>query len=288
MGDTKQKSQPSPVHHPLFQVIDPPGPLHDVAWWIGHLGSRFWWLWYDIKGIWLIGPHLAWPFYQAYERCYWAAHYLSKADERIESLNWDSFIDNFERWAMKFLGANAIDFWYFGNNLFKFSLHRIGLPHDRADWAGEDFQGWLNWRMRAWWGFLDGLQADPAGWIKEKIVATFPKLAYLFDDPESWVLFMLGVPWFERIIWKNHLFAYLLYRWGLSRIDALVFESSPAFFIRWKVEQRWPFLDNLLLDPVGWLWPKWKDSIDRYLDAHIDWLVRTAGRVLSLIWQAKI
>lgn len=265
-----------------------PSPLYEVAVQFGQLGTIFYNLSKNVESVWLLGTYLSWPFYWGYERCYWAAHYISKADERIESLSWDDFIDSFEGWAMKLLGADWWDFWVLGKNLFRFSLHKIGLTHLAAISAASDFPGWLKERVKDWWGYLDDLRDDPAGWIKGKIVSRFPALTYLFEDPESWVLYMLGVPWFERLLWKNHLFAYLLYRWGLSSIDALMFESSPAFFIRWKVEERWPFLDDLLLDPVGWIWLKWKDSIDRYLDLNLDWLTRKGESILKSIWERRL
>ncbi len=264
------------------------GPLHDAAWWIGRVGSQFWWLWHDIRDIWLIGTWLAGPFYEVYVRCYEVADKLDNADQRIESLSWDDFIDNFEGWAMKFLGADAVDFYYFGNDLFRFSLHKIGLSHEKAIVASVNFPGWVLWKVKDEWGFLGDIAIDPAGWIKAKIVAEFPGLAYLFEDPVRWVYYMLGSSWADTIHWKYHLLGYLIYCSGESMQNSIIWDMNPKLWIRTKVLERWPFLDNLLLDPVGWIWLKWKDSIDRYLDTHIDWLVRTVARVLNLIWQARV
>ena len=265
-----------------------PTPLHEVAVQFGQLGTIFYNLSKAVEKIVWIGPWLAQPFYWAYERCYWAAHYISKADERFESLSWDDFIDSFEGWAMKLLGADWWDFWVLGKNLFRFFLHRVGLSHLEAINASGDFSGWLKGKVKGWWGYLDALRDDPAGWIKGKIATAFPALEHLFDSPVRWVLYMLGVPWGDTITWQNHLFGWLLYLSGESRLDSLWWDRYPKYWIWAKTLGRWAFLDDILADAVGWTWAQWKKSIDKYLDTQLKWVKDTGEGILYKLWDMEV
>ena len=209
-------------------------------------------------------------------------------DYTTQSLLLDYLPMGFAYWIMAVMGASWMERQLWKGHFIAWILVQVGFDTIDA-LMFESSPGWfIRWKITTWFDFLDPLLEDPFGWIKEKILERVPALGYLLEDPEGWVLYMLGVPWFERFFWSDHLLAWLLHRWGLPTADALMFESDPISWVKYQVLKRWDFLDDLLLDPPSWIWDKFTQAVDRYIDVNIDWLVGTVARVLNTIWQTRI
>lgn len=264
------------------------GPLWEVAVRISDIGVWFLNTADNIRPVPIVGEFLA-DFFDTIGNIFgWCAFYLGEANWRIESLRIDTYLENVRDWVMEIGGATNWEKILYHDHLIAWILARLGFSEFDAFLFEASPEIFIRWKIATWWSFLEPLVEDPFGWIKEKIVERVPALGYLFEDPEGWVLYMLGVPWFERIFWSNHLLAWLLHRWGLSTADALMFEADPISWVRYQVLERWDFLDDLLLDPVGWFWKEFIEAVDRYIDVNVDWLVTTAARVLNTIWQTRI
>lgn len=264
------------------------GPLWEVAVRLGDIGVWFLNTADNIRPVPIVGGALA-DFFDTIGNIFgWCAFYLGEANWRIESLRLDTFLRSVNEWIMEIGGAYDWEKEFFGARLRAWLLYMIGFTPLEAVEYEYDIIGLIYHKLHEWLPFLAPLLDDPFGWIKEKIVERIPGLGYLFEDPAGWVLYMLGVPWFERIFWDDHLLAWLLHRWGLSTADALMFEADPISWVRYQVLERWDFLDDLLLDPVGWFWKEFIEAVDRYIDVNLDWLVRTGERVLSSIWQMRL
>ena len=284
----KQRSQPLPLLLHQSQANDPPGPLRDVAWWIGHLGSRFWHLWNEIKGVWLIGPYLAWPFYQAYERCYWAAHYLTLADSRFESLSLDEFIESAKRWVLRRMGMGWWESIIWENHIFAWLLYRYGLSTADALLFESSPIFWIRLKVHERWPFLEDILSDSPGWIKGKLTSRWLHISTLLDFPGQWVRDRLEGVWGEFNTIRTHPVAWVLLHLGADPFWAYYYESDPLEWVYLKLQIKFPFLRTLYTDPYSQVWEWFRGAVDRYLDQHADWVISTVSRVLNLIWQARV
>ena len=269
-------------------MANSPGPLHKAAEFFNFASVKFLILATQIDGIPIIGEYLSDPFYWVGYHLYFAGYYLDEADAWISSLNVDTFILSLTDWVMEKVGASLSERLVFYGHFTAWIMTRLGFNMLEAFLFEMNPELWLRWKLATWFDFLDPIFNDPFGWIREKIIENIPALGYLFEDPAGWVLYMLGVPWWERFFWSDHLLAWLLHRWGLDIADALMFEADPIFWVKYQVLKRWDFLDDLLLDPPSWIWDKFTQAVDRYIDVNLDWLVTTAARVLNTIWQTRI
>lgn len=264
------------------------GPLWEVAVRISDIGVWFLNTADNIRPVPIVGEFLA-DFFDTIGNIFgWCAFYLGEANWRIESLRLDTFLRSVNEWIMEIGGAYDWEKEFFGARLRAWLLFRIGFTPLEAVYHEYDIMWLVRHKIAEWFDFLDPLLDDPFGWLKEKIIERVPVLGYLFEDPAGWVLYMLGVPWFETFFWSDHLLAWLLHRWGLPMADALMFESDPISWVKYQVLKRWDFLDDLLLDPTSWIWDKFRQAVDRYIDVNLDWLVKTGERVLSSIWQMRL
>lgn len=263
-------------------------PLRVASVWFYEVAAEFEATAVAIDGVPIIGEYLAMPFYWMTYYINEAAYWLDEADTWISSLDVDSIIDNFSIWVMTWLGAMPWDFIFFEDNLFGFCLYKMGLPMMDALMASYDLLTYLQWRMIVWWGFLEDLVYDAAGWIRDQIVDMWPILEGLFDDPIAWVMYRLEADMWEVLLFRDDIPAWLFYRLTGSYTDALFFKWNLIEYVKWKLRSHWPFLDEILLDPLGWFWRNLMEAIDTYIDTHIEWLVSTCGRVISLIWQTEV
>lgn len=259
-----------------------------IAWYLNRVADYLYGIRDTVYRIPIVGPLLSDPVY-------WMAWLFSQAawefdffDYTIESLKLGYLRDGLVEWIMRVMDADAMEIFFWHDHFIAWVLHRVGFGVIDALMFESSPGTFIIWKITSWFDFLDPLLDDPFGWIRERIIERVPGVAYFFEDPPGWVLYMLGVPWFERIFWSDHLLAWLLHRWGLNIADALMFEADPIEWVRYQVLKRWDFLDDLLLDPVGWFWKEFTEAVDRYLDVNIDWLVATAARVLNTIWQTRI
>jgi len=265
-----------------------PGPLGDVADQLRDLEVRFRNIADAVKGVWLIGAYFYLPFSWISNTFGWARYYMRKADERIEALDWDRFIDSFERWVMKFLGARPLDFILFQDDLFAFALHRMGLSTPQAKMASYDLGSYLRWRMIVWWGFLDDILDDASTWVRKRIIARWPILRKLFTDPVAWVMHRFGADMWQVAAFRDDIPAWIFYRLTGSYTDALFYKWNLIEYVKWKLRQHWKFIDDLVTDPVEWVWRYLRRAIDRYIDTRINWVINTSERVINLIWQARV
>lgn len=243
-----------------------PGPLHDVAHFIGGLGSQFWHLSNRLRGVWLIGEYLAWPFYFCYEKCYWAAHRLEGADQRFETLDWDAFIWSPGAWVLVRLGAD------------------IG----RADYFKHRPWAWVIWKFRKEHLIIDALITGDFRWIWNYLAGRFPTLWKIVNDPRGfiWQRIKDRWSWVDDLIFSPGM--WLLVRLGADVARASFYRDRPWMWLIWKFRKEHPPIDAIITRDTGWLFRWVKDAIDDYLDAHIDWLIRTSARVINLIWEARI
>lgn len=261
-----------------------PGPLHGAAIQIGKVGTVFYEL-HDTtkKWPWPFGI-LSGPFYDGYEFCYRMADRLYNADQRFEAWDIHDIWDNPTPWVLMKLGAHPFWAYYYQHNPWGWITQQIHtrLPFLRR--LETDPAWWFREKLIDTFPGLYSFFLTPGGWIKDTLRAWYPGLYYLFDEPDMWVLQMLGVPWWERWTWKGHLLAWLLHRGGLSYGDALAFESDPFGVIQYIVNRRWPFLNDIYYDPRGWLWYSFEDAVETYMEARIEWVIRTGERIILTIW----
>ncbi len=260
-----------------------------IAWYLNQVADWLYGIRDTVERIPIVGYLLtdpvnwmAWCFSQAA----WEFDFL---DDTIESLKlgWIRS-EGLAVWIMHVMDADIWEIFFWRHHFIGWVLYRVGFEVTDA-LMFESSPGWfIRWKITTWFDYLDPILDDPFGWIRERIIERVPALGYLFEDPSGWVLYMLGVPWFERFFWSDHLLAWLLHRWGLDIAEALIFEADPIFWVKYQVLKRWDFLDDLLLDPPSWIWDKFTQAVDRYIDVNLDWLVKTGERVLSSIWQMRL
>lgn len=241
-----------------------------------------------IKTVPILGEYLSIPFFWITYFFNEVAYYLDLADGWVSALDVDRFIENFIDWIMEMAGITWWEKIIYQGHFVAWVMSRLGFSMIESFMFEAYPEGFIIWKITSWFPDLGFIWDDPFGWIKEKIIEWVPALEYLFEDPVRWVLYMLGVPWGDTITWRYHLFGYLLYASGESRLDSLWWDRYPKYWVRAKVLERWDFLDDLLLDPVGWFWKEFTEAVDRYIDVNIDWLIRTVGRVLNTIWQTRV
>lgn len=238
----------------------------DVAWKFSEWGTVCYNLSKTLEDVVWIGPYMAQPFYFMYEKCYWAAHHISLADDRIESLGWDEFIWSPGAWLLVRLGADIAYAEY-----YKYR------PWD-----------WLIWKFRKEHPILDALLAWDLSWIGNYIWGNWPVLWDLTYDPAGWIWGKIKERWW----WVDEIIYYpgrwLLTTAGADIAYAEYYRDRPWEWFFWKFRKEHPVIDALLDRDTLWLWAWVTEAIDTYLDTHIDWLVNTAARVLSLIWQARL
>lgn len=263
-------------------------PLRNASIWVAEIGQRVEAIAVAVWEVPILGEYLAMPFLYVAGFLSELARSLSEADDWISGFNLDYFIEDLPQWVMDRMEPDAFIRDYFRRNITGWIMYRLGFDLVDALLFSYYPIGFIKRKIGEWFPFLEPMFDDPFGWIREKIVERVPALGYLFEDPAGWVLYMLGVPWWERVFWSDHLFAWLLYRWGLPMVDALMFEASPISWIEYQVLKRWPFLDDLIWDPIGWIWEEFKEAVDRYIDLELDWLVRTVERVLCTIWEMRL
>lgn len=243
-----------------------PAPLHEAAIRIGKVGSAFHGL-YERTKIW------PWPFsglqgffHQGYVECYEMAHWLYTANSRIESLDWDAFIWSPGAWILVRMGAD------------------IGraVHYRHAPWA------WMIWKFRREHLLLDALLSGHFWWIRDYIIGRWPVLRDISIDPQSWIWDKIKARWrwVDELIY--HPGRWLLVMCGADIGRAEYYRHWPWGWFVWQFRHHHPPFDALLSRDTYWLWNWFRESIDRYLDNHIDWLVRTCGRIINMIWEARI
>lgn len=246
--------------------VDPPGPLLDVTWKFSEWGTVCYNLSKSVTGVPIIGEYLKWPFYYMYEKCYWVAHYLFKADQRIESLGWDEFIWSPGAWLLVRLGADI------GS-----ATHYRYRP-----WA------WIIWKFRKEHLILDALLDRDFYWIGNYVLDRWPILREITLDPRGWVWDRVKERWW----WVDELI-YHPGRWFLVTQGADVgraeyYQYQPWRWFIWKFRKEHLPIDALLDRDTRWLWNWITEAIDRYIDDHLDWVVSTVSRLLNKIWQMRV
>lgn len=263
-----------------------------------------------ISGVPILGEYLSMPFFWVVNFLNWVAYYLNEADDWISGLDFELVIDNIERWLMTLMGATTWDLLIFGDNLFAFSLHRMGLPSHEALMASSDLSDYLRWKMTTLWGFLEDL----------------------FEDPFGGLMTILGAEEWEVIEFYGHFLAWLLWKAGMTITEAMLFESDLSGWLIYRLTEIFPWLEILLTDPpgwvmlilgaeewelvefyghffawvlwrlgidltealffeedpVGWIWLNLREAVDLYIDIEIEWLISTFRRVIVLIWETRI
>jgi len=263
-------------------------PLRAASLWLSELAMVFEGIAVAVEKVPILGEYLSYPLLWVVYYLELVALYLDEADGWISSFNVGTIYSNFIDWVMDVMEPEPYIRMFYQGHFVAWIMHRLGFyTADCFDFEANP-EAFILWKITQWFPDLGVIWEDPFGWIKEKIIEWVPALEYLFEDPVRWVLYMLGVPWGDTITWRYHLFGYLLYASGESRLDSLWWDRYPMYWVRAKVLERWDYLDDLLLDPIFWLWDRFRQAIDRYIDVNLDWLVRTGARVLNTIWQMRL
>lgn len=242
------------------------GPLHEAAKRVGQLGTQFHDLHKTTKG-------WPWPFsgisllfYFCYEKCYWAAAELERADQRIEGMRVDELRDHPVAWLLLRMGAHP--FWaYF---------------YEHNPW------GWITQRIHTALPMLRRLETDPWYWIREKIIQRFPAISGFFFAPRTWVWDKVKEKWWwvDELIF--HPGRWFLVTQGADIGRAEYYQNAPWAWFIWKFRKEHPPIDAILAHDTYWLWNWIRESIDRYLDHHIDWLISTGTRIINRVWETRI
>lgn len=248
------------------EMVDPPGPLGDAATFIQFVSDIFVKLFDSIKDIPIIGEYLASPFWWVGFRLAWVAHYLRKADERIEGINITDILERPLFWVLTRLGMPWYEFPLWAEHLWAWLLYRFGLSR------------------------LDALmfEASPVGFIITKVVEKWPFLTPILKDPRLWVRRRLEEAWSEFEEIRTHPRRWALRKIGATAYEAAFWETNPWGWVKQKIRSTWPDLARLLDNPKRFVWDKFRDAVDDYLPLYLDWLVKVLKDTLNRLWQMTL
>jgi len=262
-----------------------------------------------IEGVPILGEYLSMPFFWVVHFLNEVAYYLDLADDWISSLDLEYIILDLQQWVMNTLEDDPFILDYFRRNITGWIMYRLGFDMvdcllfsyypigfirskliewfpllgialddpfgglmmilGAEEWEIIEFYGhflaWLLWRMGVSITEAMLFESDLAGWLVFRLTEVFPWLEILLTDPPGWIMLLLGAEEWELIEFYSHFFAWVLWRLGFTITEGLLFESDPA----------------------GWIWLKFMEAVDREIEEHLDWLIGTCGRVISLIWQTR-
>lgn len=239
-------------------VIRPPptparSPLWGLSFRVELIQIRFYDLYKDIADVWLIGDWLSWP-------CYFVSYYMGQGVSLIR--DGDSWIVSNRSW---------IESLYDGTQ-FAEILDSIS---NTLRWLRIDPLGFVRHYVSVMSIDLIRIVENNLAWVKEKVGQVYPAIMDIQYNPENWLrgvirriysqaVTFLNNPQGTLRLWIRQLSPFLTglmdggYSYLLGQFNARTywfgsFLASPSDFIYRWVEQRYPQLARIMINPEFWL-----------------------------------
>lgn len=263
-------------------------PLRTAAVFLYEVAARFEAIAVAIEGVPILGEYLAMPFFWVTYFFNEIAYWVDLADDWISAIDFDYIIVDLQQWVMDTIEDDLFVRDYFRRNITGWIMYRLGFGFVDSLLFSYYPIGFIKEKLIEWFPLLGLVLDDPLGWIREVIIDYWPILEGLFDDPIAWVMYRLGADMWEVLAFRDDIPAWIFYRLTGSYVDALFYKWNLIEYVKWKLRSEWPFLEEILFDPIGWLWREFMEAVDTYIDTQIEWVIQTSARVISLIWETRI
>lgn len=248
----------------------------------------------DIEGVWLIGPHLAAPFF-----------WISRVFLALADLSYRA--DNLIVWLVQWV-RGIVEGDTFKNLLFTLSHHYFRIKYDPVGWV-RDVIDYLSGEYRT-------IRTDPVGWIKNRLLLAYPALRAILFNSTGWVtqiLFnrypelqgflnniknyiigtMLGAFWWLRDLQNGPLNAVV--KWITGRANWFnAFLLHPFATVFWWYADHNPWWLKFWSDPRDWVrehvaamlnipWGKRQNLLDALIEKIFETLAYNVFGVLARI-----